>query len=136
VETSIGPLPLSIRAFYEIVGSVDLIGRHPSLAPQPGSVAPDPLMVIGLDEAASDEEEGALILAPDDLHKSDISGGDPCEIAAPDAAADARVLNQRHDLLFVDYLRLCFRFGGFPGYEGPIEIPPEIDRLRSGLIEF
>jgi len=54
----------------------------------------------------------------------------------PDPAADARVLNERHHLLFVDYLRLCFRFGGFPGYEGQITVPAEIDRLRSGLREF
>jgi len=46
------------------------------------------------------------------------------------------VLNERHDLLFVDYLRLCFRFGGFPGYEGQTDVPPEIDRLRDGLLEF
>jgi len=138
VEKTVGPLPLSIRAFYEVVGSVDLIGRHPSLAPPTGRVAPDPLVVIGLDEATSEleDEEGALMLAPDDLHKSNVSGGDPYEIGVPDAAADARVLNERHDLLFVDYLRLCFRFGGFPGYEGQTEVPVEIDRLRAGVVEF
>ena len=139
IEKASGPLPLSIRAFYEVVGSVDLIGRHPSLAPPSGTVAPDPLVVIGIDEATSDIEDGgdaALILAPDDLHKSNVSGGDPYEIGVPDAAADARVLNERHDLLFVDYLRLCFRFGGFAGYEGQTDLPPEIDRLRDGLVEF
>jgi hypothetical protein len=77
-----------------------------------------------------------LILPPDDLHKSNVSGGEPYEIGVPDPAADARVLNERHDLLFVDYLRLCFRFGGFPGYEGRTGLPPEIDRLREGLVEF
>jgi len=54
----------------------------------------------------------------------------------PDAAADARLLNERHDLLFVDYLRLCFRFGGFSAYEGQTDVPREIDRLRDGLLEF
>jgi hypothetical protein len=83
-----------------------------------------------------DEGDGALILAPDDLHKSNASGGDPYEIDVPDAATDARVRNERHDLLFIDYLRLCFRFGEFSGYEGQTELPPEIDRLRDGLIEF
>jgi uncharacterized protein DUF6745 len=138
-EKAVGPLPLSIRTFYEVVGSVDLIGRHPSLAPSTGPVAPDPLVVIGIDEALSsvdDEEEGGLILAPDDLHKSNVSGGDPYEIGVPDPAADARVLNERHDLLFVDYLRLCFSFGGFPGYDGQTDVPPEIELLRSGLLEF
>jgi hypothetical protein len=31
-EEAIGPLPLSVRAWCEIVGSVDLIGSHPGLA--------------------------------------------------------------------------------------------------------
>ena len=138
IEKTSGPLPLSIRAFYEVVGSVDLIGRHPSLAAPSAAVAPDPIVVIGVEEALSDleDEEGVLILAPDDLHKSNVSGGEPYEIGVPDPAADARVLNERHDLLFVDYLRLCFRFGGFPGYEGRTDLPPEIDRLREGLVEF
>jgi hypothetical protein len=140
IERASGPLPLSIRAFYEVVGSIDLVGRHPSLAPASGSVAPDPIVVIGIEEALSDvmeeEDDGALILAPDDLHKSNVSGGDPYEVAVPDAAADARVLNERHNLLFVDYLRLCFRFGGFCGYEGQTDVPPEIDHLRDGLAEF
>ena len=138
IEKASGPLPLSIRAFYQVVGSVDLIGRHSSLAPQSATVAPDPIVVIGVEEALSDveDEEGVLILAPDDLHKCNVSGGEPYEIGVPDAAADGRVLNERHDLLFVDYLRLCFRFGGFPGYEGRTDVPPEIDRLREGLMEF
>jgi hypothetical protein len=139
IERAIGPIPLSIRAFYEVVGSVDLIGRHPSLAPSNGTVAPDPIVVIGIEEAwsdAEDEGDGTLILAPDDLHKSNVSGGDPYEIGVPDAAADARVLNERHNLLFVDYLRLCFRFGGFPGYDGQADVPLEIGHLRDGLLEF
>jgi uncharacterized protein DUF6745 len=140
-EKAVGPLPLSIRAFYEVVGSVDLIGRHPGFAPPSGNLAPDPLVVIDIEEALAeleeeDEGDGALILAPDDLHKSNVSGGDPYEIGVPDPAADGRVLNERHDLRFVDYLRLCFRFGGFPGYEGRTDMPPEIVRLREGLMEI
>jgi uncharacterized protein DUF6745 len=142
-EKSVGAVPLSLRAFYEVVGSVDLIGRHPRLAPAAGTIAPDPLVIVGIEDAISaieDDDEGesesALMLAPDDLHKSNVSGGAPYEIGVPDPAADARVLNERHDLLFVDYLRLCFRFGGFPGYEGQTDAPSEIDLLRNGLIEF
>jgi hypothetical protein len=138
LEKSVGPLPLSLRAFYEVVGGVDLIGRHPGIAPPAGPVAPDPIVVIGLEEvlASLDDENDALVLAPDDLHKSGTSGGDPYEIAVPNPAADAVVLNERHDLLFVDYLRLCFQFGGFPGYEGQLTLPSEIDILRTGLVDF
>jgi len=57
-------------------------------------------------------------------------------MAVPETAADAVLLNERHDLLFVDYLRLCCRFGGFPGYEGQDDVPAEIEELSSGLLEF
>ena len=36
----------------------------------------------------------------------------------------------------VDYLRLSFRFGGFPGYDGMAEAPEEISTLTAGLLEF
>ena len=140
-------LPLSLRAFFEIVGEVHLLGSHPTLAPASGSIAPDPLVVYALDECAAmrskegeedeeDEESLALTLAPDDLHKANISGGDPYEMAIPDLRADGELLNERHQLFFVEYLRLCFRFGGFPGYDGAAEVPQEISALTDGLLEF
>jgi len=54
-----------------------------------------------------------------------------------ESAADGKLLNERHELYFVDYLRLVFRYGGFPGYEGVVSpLPPEIDLLGQGLLEF
>jgi hypothetical protein len=138
-------LPLSLRAFYEVVGSVDFIGSHPALAPPTGSICPDPLVVFAVDEALLEleseeehEENGgaAITIAPDDLHKADTSGGDPYEIAVPELRADGELLNERHHLLFVDYLRLCFRFGGFPGFDGVDDVPGEIKTLREGLLEL
>lgn len=144
LEKTAGALPLSLRVFYDVVGSVDWIGRHPALAPEHGSVCPDPLVVFPLDDALEeceqrmeDEGEAVITIAPDDLHKADTSGGEPYEIAAPDLRADGELLNERHRLLFVDYLRLCFRFGGFPGYEGIDRgVPSEIEPLREGLLAF
>jgi hypothetical protein len=75
-------------------------------------------------------------LRPDDLHKADTSGGDAYEIAIPDLRADGELLNERHDLFFVDYLRLCSRYGGFPGYDGARQVPAEIESLKAGLIDF
>lgn len=143
-EKQVGAMPLSLRAFYEVVGEVNLIGRHPTLDPANGAVATDPLVVYGFDEGLveydeEDEADGkpsAITIAPDDLHKADTSGGDPYEMAVPDLRADGELLNERHGLLFVDYLRLCFRFGGFPGYEGKAVVPAEIDVLRTGFVEF
>jgi hypothetical protein len=143
LEKRFGPLPLSLRAFYEVVGAVDFIGHHPSIAPATGSTCPDPIVVYGVEDAlaeleGSDEGElSGIAIAPDDLHKANTSGGDPYEIAVPNESADGEVQNERHRLLFVDYLRLCFRFGGFPGYEGQDRgVPPELDMLRSGLPPF
>ena len=151
LERLVGPLPLSLRAFYDVVGGVNLVGRHPNLIPRnswwtrkrSASIPPDPLVVYGvgdaLQEAESmdDEEREEITIAPDDLHKENVSGGDAYAIAIPDARADAILLNERHDLLFVDYLRLCCNFGGFPGYDGVDRgLPAELDHLRAGLLEF
>ena len=144
-EKQFGTLPLSLRAFYEIVGEVNLIGRHPAIDPPGNSVAVDPLVVYGLDEGAlefdEDDEDGdgapnAITIAPDDLHKANTSGGDAYQMAIPDLRADGELLNERHHLFFVDYLRLCFKFGGFPGYEAMGTIPAELGRLSAGLIPF
>lgn len=142
-EQEFGTLPLSLRAFYEVVGEVNLNGSHPSIDPPDNPVAPDPLLVYGLDEGIvefDDDEDGesarAVTIAPDDLHKANTSGGDAYEMAIPDLRADGELLNERHSLLFVDYLRLCFAYGGFPGYEGRGSAPSALSGLREGLLEF
>jgi hypothetical protein len=139
LEKAAGALPLSLRAFYEVVGAVDWIGEHPSLAPRTDSVAPDPLVVFPIEDALALCEDGveSIMIAPDDLHKANISGGEPYEIEVPDLCADGKFLNERHELYFVEYLRLVFRFGGFPGYDGiDRTLPPELATLRAGLIPF
>jgi hypothetical protein len=139
LEKAAGALPLSLRAFYEVVGAVDWIGEHPSLAPRTDSVAPDPLVVFPVDEALALCEDGveSITIAPNDLHKGNTSGGEPYEIEVPDLGADGKFLNERHELYFVEYLRLVFRFGGFPGYDGiDRALPPELASLSVGLIPF
>jgi len=55
----------------------------------------------------------------------------------PDLRADGELLNERHHPAVCGYLRLCFRFGGFPGFAGiGRSVPPEIDALREGLLAF
>ncbi len=143
LERLVGHLPVSLRAFYATVGAVDLIGRHPALNPFDSAIAVDPLVVYGVDDALAeaesmdDEEREEVTIAPDDLHKENVSGGDPYAIAVPCTSADGIVLNERHDLLFMDYLRLSCRNGGFPGYHGVDRgLPAELDQLRTGLLEF
>ena len=139
LEKAAGALPLSVRAFYEIVGAVNWMGEHRSLAPRNDSVAPDPLVVFPVEEALEgfDADEGLIDIAPDDLHKANTSGGDPYQIAVPDLSADGRLLGERHDLFFVKYLRLVFRYGGFPGYDGiDTAVPAELAKLSEGLVAF
>jgi hypothetical protein len=142
-ERELDVLPLSLRVFYEVVGEVNLMGHHPTLDPEGNPVATDPLVVYGLDEGIVEyDEEGeeerpaAVIIAPDDLHKANVSGGDPYLMTIPDLRADGELVNERHGLFFVDYLRLCFEFGGFPGYEGKDVVPAQLQSLKAGLLTF
>ena len=78
----------------------------------------------------------AIIIAPDDLHEANISGRDPYAMTVPDPRADGELLDECHRLFFVDYLRLCFEFGGFPSYEGKVTVPRELRALSDGLMAF
>src|SRR5512138_2686422 len=89
LEEAIGPLPISLVAFWQQVGSVDLIGWLPSWP-----TALDPLVVerpaTGVSEL--DEREFQLetlghfeaSLAPDTFHKDNVSGGSPYTVMLPD----------------------------------------------------
>jgi len=56
-------------------------------------------------------------------------------ISLPDPAADAPLRGERHGVAFVEYLRIVFRWGGFPGWEQQ-EKPPEEELrfLTDGLL--
>ena len=118
LESEAGPLPLSLTAFWEEVGAIDLVGMHPYW---PDGL--DPLVVDPPEGALSyldNEGDGIFVgLAPDDLHKDNISGGDPYGLELPNPSADFTFMYERHDMLFVPYLRQAIlRWGGFPGLEG------------------
>jgi len=138
LEKVAGTLPMSLRAFYEIVGAVDWIGNHPHLSAARSPLCTDPLVVLPIGAALeyAGEEGESILIAADALMKAETSGGDPYQIEAPNPAADGILLFERHDLYFVDYLRLVFRHGGFPGYEGIEYPPPELAELRADLRSF
>ncbi|HEY7022716.1 MAG TPA: hypothetical protein VH349_16485 [Ktedonobacterales bacterium] len=155
-ERRIGVLPLSLRAFYEIVGSVNFVGTPPEVwadgRKESGGL--DALYVYPADaemlnDAESWEEHYGWVteeewdlpgedeedlcdsrayyalphdcwlvcIAPDECFKYDISGCGGYDIAIPNPAADARLLTERHRTTFVNYLRICFRYAGFPKLE-------------------
>jgi len=109
----------------------------------------DPLCIWSLDavmamaDPPADESDPAdpesgkwyLSLSPDPEGKYFISGGGQIGIHVPNDTADAEFI----DLLpFVEYLRNCFRWGGFPGlrdYLGPMDaISEDLSSLTRDLL--
>jgi hypothetical protein len=115
-------------------------------APFPGpEVESDPLVVEpyfkdledDVDEEEEDADEAGLFdvwIAPDLVHKTGQSGGEPYSISFPDPAVDARLLGDEEYGTFVEYLRTCFRWGGFPGLRASANPPrEELEYLTQGL---
>ena len=142
LDKSVGPLPISLVSFWEQVGSVDFVGMRSGWP-----AALDPLVVNGPEAAASEVDEMDLViethghfeasLAPDCFIKDNISGGSPYAVKLPDPKADFLFRNERHNLLFVPYLRLAIlRWGGFPGLDaGPAQLDA-LPALLDGLEPF
>jgi len=148
IERLLGPLPLSLRVFYEVVGSVDLRqsldqitrkawperAREPELS-QLGDN--DPLQVFPIQDlhkqacrrhtvAGDTPPRLYFCWAVDEYHKSHYSGGENYHVWLPDPAADFRIEGMYEiDEYFVEYLRATFAFGGFRGY---VETLPDDDQ--------
>jgi hypothetical protein len=127
IEQAVGPIPLSLYAWYETVGLVNFMGVHPQWN---STICSDPLVFDcdtewvlpsyqdwKADTTIFDAHGFRIDFAPDLYHKAEYSGGAPYAIALPNAAIDAPVLYEWHTTTFVNYLRTCFRWGGFPGFE-------------------
>jgi hypothetical protein len=154
-------LPASLRAFWQVVGGIDLVWDHAD-----GEKAPDLLLALDIsrmdplavapaerveyvleewrDQRADIDPELAdpfrLDLAPDAVHKATGGGGGPAyAIELPFLGADPPFANEPHNLPFVDYLRLAFRWGGFPRLEkhGDLaEVKSLVADLTKGLEPF
>jgi hypothetical protein len=141
LEDEAGPLPLSLSAFWQEVGAVDLVGMHPAWPDGLDPLVVDPpegALSFLFDEDEEDESLGRFAgLAPDDLHKDNTSGGDPYGVRLPNPAADFLFEYERHNLLFVPYLRLAIlHWGGFPGLDGRGIAFEPLSGLVAGLEPF
>jgi len=136
LEQHFGPLPLTLLSWVRLVGDVWLVGTHPAW---PASAEADPLVIeiegshypdspiheyfTDLWEQWRDDEanpnRGSFILelAPDRLHKANVSGGAPYGMQLPDACADG-LFRAEMGLPFVEYLNWVFRRAGFPHATG------------------
>lgn len=155
-----GPLPPTLRAFWTIVGGIDWVWDHdcgeslPYLCADIPMDEMDPLCVHAASnigylleewEAQRDQPDPDLTgpfqleLAPDYLHKANISGGAPYSIILPFFGADPEFAYEQHGLPFLDYLRLSFRWAGFPGldeYGGDPEVIRFVNEFGKGLEPF
>lgn len=147
-------LPLSLRAWIEEVGHVCLIGAHPCLSffegaglpgvhADPFMMLPDPYELQGwLEEAKGSKEIPTLeaVVGWTAEAKARLAVGDEqldygYAITLPDPAADAPLRGERHGVSFVEYLRIVFRWGGFPGWELQDKRPEqELKFLTDGLL--
>lgn len=142
LERRAGLLPLSLRAFYEVVGGVNFVGSHPAW----GAYGLDALVVESAGQAIeldnwmrwSDDQDARgiceLPIAPDEHQKYFVSGS-TYTIHIPAPVADARLEGEWHNTTFVQYLRRSFHWGGLPGWERA-KMPPEraLAALRVGLL--
>ncbi len=149
LERLVGPIPLALHAWYEQVGAVNLVGSAPDEWAVATEMGLDPLQVWPiedqLDHAQAWQEERAmsgedavhpffLTIAPDYLFKVNTSGSGPYHLLLPNAAVDAPLLDEWHQTTFVNYLRICFRWGGLPGLEHASAVPrKELAALTEGL---
>jgi hypothetical protein len=125
-------VPMTLVSWLRYVGDVWLVGTHPDWSASSfadplvieleGSRYADPSIVRYFEDEldAYEEARGAgqpepfvLPVAPDRLHKKDVSGGPPYGFVLPDACADG-MFSAELVLPFVSYLRWVFSRGGFP----------------------
>ncbi|MDR3237935.1 MAG: hypothetical protein LBT84_05475 [Spirochaetia bacterium] len=125
-----GYVPLSLKYFYKIAGGVDFAWNYEANKKFLWEMA-DPIQIYSLDElvdyvdtdwkddmqdSVNSGEDACLELSADDLHKDNASGGTPYSLkitATP--SIDSDFLFEYHETTFIDYLRICFEFCGFPG---------------------
>jgi hypothetical protein len=159
LERRIGPIPLSLRAFYEELGSVDFTQSTEQLVqwwPEEKRESAgeleilgeyDPLVVEPLDDEPQPSAYGPnwWFLALDEFHKANYSGGENYHAALPDSRADFPILGMYEiDEFFVPYLRATFAGGGFRGRvdadeERAWKVLPDLTitrELAAGLLEI
>lgn len=131
-----GFVPLSLKYFYRIVGGVNFAWDYETNENIPWERA-DPVQVASLDTVVSevtgtwwrkemqqyvdDKNSGTafLELSADELHKDNISGGPAYALQiTKQLSVDSLFMNEPNDTSFINYLRICFAYGGFPGMAG------------------
>lgn len=151
--SSMGYLPLALKEYYRIVGGVNFIWDYDNFPEEMWFEYADPLYIISLrylledtcredwkEEMESNISDGYspsayLVFAPDFYHKDNVSGGQAYSIEVTNPRSiDSKILFEENNITFIEYLRRCFEWGGFPrvavankGFE------ERISYLKNGL---
>jgi hypothetical protein len=152
-----GPLPVALRAFYEVFDSIDLREETESGtawdSPFLELGRADPLVIIPIAQLAIEAKDAGaargadveVYLAPTRAKKFDPDQEEvddcPLHVVLPDAGADARLrMWKERERWFVDYLRTAVMGGGFVGVvrDGAIlaRHAAVIRRVTRGLAPF
>jgi hypothetical protein len=115
-----GHVPLSLKSFYEIVGSCNFgwdynaIDEIPWKGADPIQIGPITDLLEEVEDMEIEDEEPGLSVSADFLHKDNVSGG-PCYAVELTAGpqADSRLLNEEHETSFINYLRIVMEGCGF-----------------------
>ncbi|MBT2564869.1 hypothetical protein J7E50_24610 [Pedobacter sp. ISL-68] len=149
----VGKLPVSMKMFYQIVGSCNFAWNYqdnPDILwemADPIQVAPltdcvsqvtDQYWLEEMEEYIQDDDFGFafLDLSADDLHKDNVSGGPPYALQLnKEKSIDSKFLNEPNDTTFINYLRICFESCGFPGmpYADNKEFQKFFDKVKPQL---
>jgi hypothetical protein len=159
-EISGAPVPPTLLAFWRVVGGINWVWDYNASVAQPNlgfDLPPEehdalcvdaPSFISCLFDEWIDEKASyvpdllhpfQIGLAPDDFTKANISGGGPYCIEVPFPGADPLFADERHKLPFLDYLRLAFRWAGFPGLDRHAErrdVQDFVARFGEGLLPF
>jgi hypothetical protein len=158
IERMVGVLPLSVRAWYEEVGGVNFFGYHPDWVKYSENAERylmsvcDPLMILPLDETVisllQKQLDSGYIptfeFAPDRHEKNFTSSGNSFyvfELSEIGIDVSFQFLpyrtNQRKAIRFVDYLRMCMAWAGFPGMSVWRNVPQDhLTFLTQDLLPF
>jgi hypothetical protein len=159
VALSGAPVPPTLLAFWRVVGGINWVWDYDAgQPPDPGFDLPleehDALCIHApesIEECLAEwteenedvepelREPLRIDLAPDYLHKANISGGMPYGVELPFAGADPVVRWEPHELPLLDYLRVAFHWAGFPGLDRHAherKVQDFVTRMTRDLVTF
>lgn len=161
LDQALGPLPVSLRALVRRVDTVNLAGSFPDWTPATYAFEDDALDAPAVEPVTDALNFNGVVMINETFQpQAVVSGGrfvparsyalpvganhvlganqagDFHSVRLPDRVADP-VLDGvlgRPGIRLVEYLRVAFEWGGFPGFEFAPRVPRQVDVLRRDLL--